>query len=164
MGDVTPTSGSQPLPIMSPELRGWLLDDLDMEWVPPSRGRPAIRLPRYRDTSSAVRAEAARILPIYRKGAQPADAKFLHGWLQPLAAVVRNPVSVDELDTLSRIFAHALADVPRASFTDTAWRRAMQTFKFWPSVADVAELVADDAQEIRRAVEVLTFITEGDRA
>lgn len=165
MGEIARINGSMlpPPPPMSPELRGWMLDDMDMEWLPPTAQRQAIRLPRYRDDSAAVRAEAARLLPAYRAGARPPSARFLCDWLQPLAAVVRNPISRDDLENISGIFADALADIPVATFTPAAWRRAMQTFKFWPSPADVAELLQDDAKDIRRAVEVLTFIVQGDR-
>ncbi len=121
-----------PLPTMSPALRGWLLDDFDMEWVRLEESAPLVKLPRHRDTSAPVRAEAAKLLPIYRAGCRPPTARFLALWLAALAAVVRNPVSQQELENLSGIFADALADIPLASFTPEAWRRALQTFKFWP--------------------------------
>lgn len=149
------------LPTMSPALRGWLLDDFDMEWVQIAKESPLIKLPRYRDTSASVRAEAARLLPAYRAASKPPSCIFLCEWLQPLAVVVRNPVSVHSLEHLSLIFAEALSTVPVGAFSRDAWVRMMQTFKFWPSPADIAELLQDDANDIRRAVEVLAFIAEG---
>lgn len=161
MGDLALAIASHSLPTMSPELRGWFLDDLDMEWVAPAAGRAAILLPHYRDRSSLVLGEATALLSSYAQVASPPSAAFLADWLKPLAAVVRNPVSAAELDQIAPIFAAALADIPIGAFSLPTWRLAMQTFKFWPSPADIAELVAPAAQEIRRTVAVLKFIAEG---
>lgn len=157
MSDLALIPTSRPMPKLSPALLNWIIDAPDMEWLN-MPGGSFIQVPRYRDSGPAVKEEAKRLIEVYRSAVRPPSANYLRAWLQALAMVVRNPVSAAELDAMSGIFAAALGTVPVAAFSQTAWVRALQTFKFWPSPADLFALVKEDADEIMRTLAVLEYI------
>ncbi len=76
--------------------------------------------------------------------AQRADSAPMRQWLTTLNAAVRNPQPEAELLRL-RLPAITLAtsDLPAAAWNRETLRSAMEKFQFWPSAAEIREVLAD---------------------
>lgn len=169
MGSLTRTPRANlpaALPALSDDLKSWLLRDPgNTEYVTRKDGSAGIHVFRYRTPlSAALKAEAAAVLPGYAAAVRGPSPAHFAAWIGPIALTVRNAMAADEIEGIATQFAALLVDIPSGAFTAATQLQASHTFKFWPSPADIVELVADEARDIRRAVEVLTFIVQGDRA
>lgn len=80
----------------------------------------------------------------------PTDAAIIARWIAPLASMVSRAPEGDTLRVRVQAMAHALTDLPLCCWTPEMQRLAARTFKFWPSVAEIAELVAPAAQPLRQ--------------
>jgi hypothetical protein len=80
----------------------------------------------------------------------PTDAAIIARWIAPLASMVSRAPEGDTLRVRVQAMAHALTDLPLCCWTADMQRLAARTFKFWPSVAEIAELVAPAAQPMRQ--------------
>lgn len=79
----------------------------------------------------------------------PSDASTIGRWIMPLAAMVSRAPEGDALRLRVQAMAHALTDLPRCCWTPETQRQAARTFKFWPSVAEISELVTPAAHPLR---------------
>jgi hypothetical protein len=108
----------------------------------------------------AVADEAKALLAIFDQALTPAAPDLVKRWLLPIAAAVAN--SPTERDFAARAAAIALAcvDMPIVAFTARAQREALQTFKFWPSAAEVCALLEEEAAPHRRhRLDVLKIVS-----
>lgn len=160
MNDLTSIQRLPALPKLSKDLETWFWTDGDMDWLAPEGNHAAMRVSRYRVRTAAVIAEAKRLLPAHLAAAKPISVEALAEWLRPLAVVVRNPMSADVLAKLAPILAMGLSDVPCGAFTEATWRRAAQAFQFWPALADIVDIVRDEADDIRQRVTVLRYLAD----
>lgn len=85
--------------------------------------------------------------------AQIATADDWTRFMHPIVAAVRNPPSETEFRARIAAIVHAIS-VP-AEWLRQPWRQtdAMRRFPFWPSVADLAELFADDLKAARETAD-----------
>ncbi|MBS7790087.1 hypothetical protein KTR66_08780 [Roseococcus sp. SDR] len=79
----------------------------------------------------------------------PTDAATIVRWIAPLASMVSKAPEGRALRVRVQAMAHALTDLPRCCWTPETQRQAARTFRFWPSVAEIAELVTPAAQPLR---------------
>lgn len=79
----------------------------------------------------------------------PTDAATIARWIAPLATMVSRAPESDALRTRVMAMAHALTDLPACCWTPDTQRRAARSFKFWPSVAEISDLVTPEAQPLR---------------
>ena len=145
------------LPRASDELETWFWQDIEgarfgMERV----GDMSFSVVRGSVTAALI-AEARAALPAYERAAQAPTAELMGHWLRRLVGV-RNPPAPDAMPAMADLFAEMLSDFPAGVFTPATQRRAAQEFKFWPSVADVAEFLKPEADAIRRGVKVLRYL------
>lgn len=148
------------LPSASKAIASWLSrDPANEEYLPGADGTVGIMVFRYRSPlTDALVGEAQRLLPVFRIASEAASPGLLARWLTPIALTVRNPLATDEIAGVAELFAPLLSDLPGGCFTAATQRYAAQTFKFWPSPADLAELVRDEAADIRRGISVLSYL------
>lgn len=145
------------LPRASGDLETWLWQDIEGARFGMERVDGVMLSLARTSVTDGLLAEASRALPAYERDALPPSADLLGQWMQ-LLAVVRNPPEPKAMRAMAALFAVALSDFPAGAFTPATQRRAATTFKFWPSAADVAELVRPEADAIRRGVTVLRYL------
>jgi hypothetical protein len=80
----------------------------------------------------------------------PTDAGTIARWIAPLASMVSRAPEGDALRVRVMAMAQALTDLPACCWTPDTQRQAARAFKFWPSVAEIAELVTPAAQPLRQ--------------
>ena len=103
-----------------------------------------------------VRAEARTMLAALAAALDPVEPTTVRAWLRPLAPAVRNPPTAPEFEARAAAIALACSTVPRCAFTLTSQAEALRRFSYWPSAADVVELLDEHARPIRarhRAIE-----------
>jgi hypothetical protein len=93
-----------------------------------------------------VVAEATQLLQIFDQMVQPPAADLIRGWLRPLAAAVRNPPSKVDFDARIAALVMVSQDLPTAAFNTETQRTAICEFTFWPSVAEIRELLVKDGR------------------
>jgi hypothetical protein len=81
---------------------------------------------------------------------EPAGARVVAAWLAPLLLLVAKAPTGDAARITVRAMADALADLPACCWTPDTLREAARTFKWWPSVAEVAELVQTRSEQLRK--------------
>lgn len=96
----------------------------------------------------------AELLPL----AAPVSETAVHLWLAPLVAATANPRGMDSVEGWLNAMVLAMAGEPIGAFTVETQRRALREMKFWPTPADVWEIVKHDARDIRRRIENLKII------
>lgn len=79
----------------------------------------------------------------------PSDAATIARWIAPLATLVSRAPEGDALRTRVMAMAHALTDLPTCCWTPETQRQAARSFKFWPSVAEISDLVSPASQPLR---------------
>lgn len=79
----------------------------------------------------------------------PTDAGTIARWIAPLASMVSRAPEGDALRVRVAAMAQALTDLPACCWTPDTQRQAARAFKFWPSVAEIAELVGPASQPLR---------------
>lgn len=79
----------------------------------------------------------------------PTDAATIARWIVPLASMVSRAPEGEALRVRVQAMAHALTDLPACCWTPETQRQAARSFKFWPSVAEIAELVMPASQPLR---------------
>ena len=72
---------------------------------------------------------------------QPIDRQQLIAWLYPLVAASRIVPSDEDFMAKASVIAIAVSDFPRACFTAETQREALRMFKYFPSAADVCDLL-----------------------
>jgi len=106
--------------------------------------------------SGAVIAEARRILPDLERALDPLPADRLRaeidGFLDILNASVAKPQEMDALDMRKVALEVALEGTPAIVWTPATLRMAQRRFKFFPSVAELAELLDEVAAPLRDKV------------
>ncbi|MEJ0017518.1 MAG: hypothetical protein WDN25_13325 [Acetobacteraceae bacterium] len=122
-----------PEPMPAPRVSGALWEAFEAT----SRPHPDIGPPRA--YSAPVQAEA-------------------RAWLLPIQAAVRNPADEDRLPGWVAAVLLAVGHLEVGAFTAGTQREALQTFKFFPSAADVYEILAGPAVEIRMRLRTLERI------
>lgn len=138
------------LPVFSDRLGAWI-ERSRPDHVTAIQGFDGYTLRISRQTATRAMVEEAKSsLPFFQEAAAGATAELLAAWLRPLALVVRNPPSAETLPGIARAFAAVLSDIPGAAFTAETSRRAAQKFEFWPSAADVVQLLQPEIDDIRR--------------
>lgn len=81
---------------------------------------------------------------------EPAGARVVGAWLAPLLLLVAKAPTGDAALLTVRAMADALADLPACCWTPDTLREAARTWKWWPSVAEVAELVQTRSEQLRK--------------
>lgn len=94
----------------------------------------------------SLRAEADAERARVKAAMQPADPAAIVRWLAPLATLVANAPTGEDLRSKCQAMAIVLSDLPGSLFTPRTQREAAQTFKFWPSAAEVHDLLAPQAK------------------
>lgn len=106
--------------------------------------------------SGAVIAEARRILPDLERALDPLPADRLRAeidrFLDILNASVAKPQEMDALDMRKAALEVALEGTPAIVWTPATLRMAQRRFKFFPSVAELAELLDEVAAPLRDKV------------
>ena len=69
-------------------------------------------------------------------------------WLVPINAAAANPLAEDTFRLKARALHQAFTDSPRGAFTVETNRQAMRRFKFFPSAAEIEELIAPTARRL----------------
>lgn len=87
------------------------------------------------------RHEAERGRDILASMCQPIDRQQLVAWLYPLVAASRIVPSDEDFMAKASVIATAVSDFPRACFTTETQREALRVFKYFPSAADVCDLL-----------------------
>jgi hypothetical protein len=123
-------------PDISPRLRS-ILDDFI-----PSQG--------FVVTREADKLEAQLALPHYALMLKPQRAGIVRHWLDALAMGVRNPPSEEEIAMRVAAVTSMLSDLPVGVWTKDTLERAGRAFKFWPSVADLNDLLRPVADSLAR--------------
>lgn len=161
---LVPRQGALPVapPAPSPDLRTWidLIEGFPKEWLHTKLdGVIGVYVPRIRaKMTPALHAEAAVLLPAYRAAVAGPHPEFMRSWLKPIAAAVRNPPPEAQLTRVAGVYAMLMSDIPWVVFTEQAMRAGAQRWDFWPSVAEIAKLVRDDAEEVQHRHHVLAYI------
>jgi hypothetical protein len=88
-----------------------------------------------------ARHEAERGRDVLASMCQPIDRQQLVAWLYPLAAASRIVPSDEDFMAKASVIAVAVSDFPRACFTAETQREALRVFKYFPSAADVCDLL-----------------------
>lgn len=88
-----------------------------------------------------ARHEAERARNLYASMCQPIDRQQLVAWLYPLVAASRIVPSDEDFMAKASVIATAVSDFPRACFTAETQREALRMFKYFPSAADVCDLL-----------------------
>lgn len=122
------------------------------------RPHPDIGTPASYDATTQRHAAAAltRLAP----WAEPVTEAVLRAWLAPIPLVVRNEKSPEAIAGWVAGIALAIGHFEIGAFNATTQREALQTFKFFPSAADVCEVVSPVAVHIRQTVRHLRTICE----
>jgi hypothetical protein len=110
---------------------------------------------------AAVQAEARRVAASQRRFAVPVSEDTLREWLAVFPLSVRNTKTPDALAGWVTVVAKAVRHLETGAFTDATQNFALQQFKMFPSAADVYEIVAPAAVEIRQRLFHLDRIANG---
>lgn len=84
----------------------------------------------------------------------------LLAWLAPLMTAVRNP-GRDDVKTWFTSVLLACSDAPACVFTRESQMRALREIQFFPSAADIYNVVARDIWLVRIYLQRLEIISEG---
>jgi hypothetical protein len=111
----------------------------------------------YPMTVQAEARDAADMLEAFVANVPP---NALMAWARPLGAAVRNPQSDQDFAAWLAAAAVGLSDYAAGAFSIETQRAALRQFKFWPSVADVAELVGPKSANLRTRHRALRKIAD----
>lgn len=161
-----------PEPVLSPQLSpavaGMVSRVVDApskpfaEWSEAERERAMVLAPV--DTSrlsDEAKREARAAAYRFEELLRPATPLAIQAWLTPINIAVRNPQS--DGDVLGVATALSILDLPAAAFTLDAQREGMRTRRFFPSVADVAQLIEPVARRWRAKHAACLNIANGPR-
>jgi len=138
-------------PPPAPAVLSQSLGHLVERWIEPLPRRP--RLPER--VSEATRTEAGLAERRQRQACRPVSALRVREWLAPVASAVRNPPAADDFEKRAAVIAAVCQDLPAAVFTPQTQREACSKFQFWPSAADVFELLESHAKPMRDTLSAL---------
>ena len=107
--------------------------------------------------SPSARAEALQILETLEKIdlTTPADSDQVFSWLAALCQSVRNRMGPDDLEAIVPAFVLACSDLPAMVWNVDTQRDALRKFYFFPSAAEVRELLAADSEPFMRDLAIL---------
>ncbi len=165
-------SSLPPEPVLSPQLAPAVAGLVDRvvdrparpyaEWTQSDRERALVLAPV--DTagvSDAVRQEARGAADRFHALLSPAGPDRIYQWLKAINAGVRNPQ--EDVDLKAVATAVSLLDLPAAAFTQEAQREGLRTWRFFPSVADVAALIEPVARRWQAKRAACLDIANGPR-
>lgn len=125
-----------------------------------SNPHPDIRAPKR--FPPAVMAEAASVADAMESLCAPVTLEALRAWVRPIGAAVRNPPSGEDFAAWGAALVVACGDYAAGAFTAATQREALTTFKFFPSVADIAAVVGPKSMALRRKLAMLRTIAEAE--
>ena len=103
---------------------------------------------------------AARLRAAYD---QPADRDTVQQWLELLAASVASPpTSAKEFDKRLSAIMFLCGDLPAECWGPETLRKAQATFKFWPSVAEIWELLKPHADRLAAEIDAFDRMANAD--
>lgn len=73
----------------------------------------------------------------------------LEAWLEPLVTAVKNPPPEDQYDGRIEAIMRAAGALPLAVLGPVTQAEALKTFKFWPSAAELLELLEKEARRLQ---------------
>ncbi|GAC1601594.1 MAG: hypothetical protein NVS3B2_04640 [Ramlibacter sp.] len=97
--------------------------------------------------TSAMVAEARRLLDAHERAFVPIAGPALAAWLEPLSVVLASAPREKALLMFAATAALALDDLPDSVLNQGTQREALRTWRFWPSAADLVALLAPHAQQ-----------------
>ncbi len=103
----------------------------------------ALRRP---DPEPAYTEQAHDALREYGDEHPAAPADTVRRWCVPVANAVRNPPAPEDFGPRVHVIAVACAELPGWVFNAQSQAEAVRKFQFWPSAADVVELLTDHAR------------------
>lgn len=108
--------------------------------------------------TSARADEAGMVLYELREALRPATGPELLGWLWPIAGSVRNPPAEDDFKRRVAGLELAATLVPHVAFNPLTQRLGLAIWAFFPSVAEIVELVSADVAPLMERVRALKVI------
>lgn len=112
--------------------------------------------------TAAVKAEARAAADAMAPLCAPVTMEALREWIRPIGAAVRNPPSQEDFAAWGAALVIACDDFAIGAFTATTQREALQTFQFWPSVADICGIVGGRSIALRGKLSALRRIADGE--
>lgn len=100
--------------------------------------------------SSWMRTEAEAAHRRLNAALEHTDPAIIARWIAPLAVLVARAPQGEDLRVAVRAMASVLNHLPPCCWTPATQREAAMTFKWWPSVAEIADLVRPEADALRR--------------
>lgn len=114
--------------------RQWTRRELDGEWICP-------------DVTEHMRAVAAQELSDFQHRFLPPKPGIVVRWLNSLGILTAGRISAEDAELKVGAYASIL-DFPSGCYTQHSLKRAAETFKFWPSMAELTELLKDEERRI----------------
>lgn len=108
--------------------------------------------------SPAMREAARNALQELEPFERPVTEQVLREWVAPIPLVVRNEKTPEALAGWFSGLLMAVERMPCGAFTRRSQRDAIQTFQFFPSVADICALLQPTVTEIRDRMRALRQI------
>lgn len=125
-----------------------LTDEMFQERIQQSTYSPAIR--------QAAREALVKLEPFER----PVSEQILREWVAPIPLVVRNEKTPEALAGWFSGLLLAVDGMPCGAFTLRNQRDALQTFKFFPSVSDICDILSPTSARIRQQMQALRLIAK----
>lgn len=96
-----------------------------------------------------IRDEAEAMLAAVRIAVTAGEisASDLIAWLGPIALGVKNPMPVSDLPAFAAVLEIVVEDLPRSVLSRESQRHALRTWRFFPSAAEVYELLSPPAKQ-----------------
>jgi hypothetical protein len=113
--------------------------------------------------STEVVTEAQRALPGIEAALVPASLGEIRDWLQRVNAGVRIPLDRDEFDLRFSAIGAVCSDLPAKVWNDETLKTGLKAWRFFPSAADVAELLEDAARPLFAARDAVLRLATGNR-
>lgn len=99
--------------------------------------------------------EADQAVAAYDAMLRPVRPLAVVQWLRGINVGVANTLGQEDFAMKAAAIANACADLPEASFTTESQRLAMQSFRWFPSAAEVVALLKPEAMTWRRRAAML---------
>lgn len=112
--------------------------------------------------SPEIRASAREAIARFEPYERPVTEKVLREWLAPIPQVVRNEKTTEALKGWMAGVMLALRGFPIGAFNQSTQRSALQTFQFFPSAADVCDVLQPTVTEIRDRMRALRQVAMED--
>lgn len=154
MSNLIPYGGEDKLPALRPSPPP-VSDGLAAWCAPIEDGHQMPHYPSWLQEQARTALEAIEPMMV------PVSERRLREWLLPIPSSVRNGGrNPDETKRWLGAVALAMADVPGCLFNRESQVAALRTFEFFPSAADIYQVIADDRARLTRRVLALRHIAE----